>query len=75
MQQKATLVSQNKTYFFTLASTLFLSIVFLLTKESTGFMIFQNTSHPILLNVFFINYTFMSDGLFAVCGIALSFFT
>ena len=74
MQQKATLVSQNKTYFFTLASTLFLSIVFLLTKESTGFIIFQNTSHPFLLNVFFINYTFMCDGLFAVCCIAFTIF-
>ena len=33
-----------------------------------------NAYHPFLLNVFFINYTFMGDGIFALCLIAAIFF-
>lgn len=74
MQNKFTLVSQNKTYFYTLTAMLFVSIVFLMIKDNAGYNIFQNSSHHFLLNVFFINYTFMSDGLFAVCIIAFTIF-
>jgi len=33
-----------------------------------------NAYHPFLLNVFFINYTFIGDGIFALCLIAAIFF-
>lgn len=65
---------QNKTYFTGLLTLIFFSGVFLLISGKTAAFIALNSYHPFLLNVFFINYTFMGDGFFALCLIALIIF-
>jgi len=46
----------------------------LLLQGKTAAFILLNAYHPFELNVFFINYTFMGDGIFAICFIALLFY-
>ncbi len=48
------------------------SLLVLLGKSAT--FISLNSLHPFGLNVFFINYTFMGDGIFALCLIAVYIF-
>jgi len=74
MKNSITLLRKNKTYFlgvFLLLSTGFLLLV-LNGKAST--FICLNTYHSFWLNVFFINYTFMGDGIFAIALILLYLF-
>jgi membrane-associated phospholipid phosphatase len=51
------------------------SLLLLIQGKTTAF-ITLNTYHPFWLNVFFINYTFMGDGIFALClaGLYLFYF-
>ena len=49
-----------------------LALLILLGKSAT--FISLNSLHPFALNVFFINYTFMGDGIFALCLIAAYIF-
>ena len=46
----------------------------LMIYGKTASFISLNSYHPFLLNVFFINYTFVGDGIFAICFIALLYF-
>lgn len=66
-------IRQNKIYFITLLAILLTAATFLLTAGKAGTFLSLNSYHPFLLNVFFINYTFMGDGIFALCLIALMF--
>ncbi len=49
------------------------ALLLLLTGKAKSF-IFLNSYHPFLLNVFFINYTFLGDGIFASCLILFLFY-
>jgi membrane-associated phospholipid phosphatase len=61
-------------YFTGLIIILFTAILFLLFAGKETAFISLNSYHPFMLNVFFINYTFIGDGIFALCLIALMFF-
>lgn len=74
MQNKISLFTQNKVYFGGLLLTLLCGILLLLLNGKAAAFIALNSYHPFYLNVFFINYTFIGDGLFALCLIALYFF-
>ena len=67
MQKITTALSQNKIYFIGLFIVLFAAIIFLALNGKEAAFISLNSYHPFLLNVFFINYTFMGDGIFALC--------
>jgi len=54
-------------YFGGLLIILSASVVLLLFTGKAGSFIFLNSYHPFLLNVFFTNYTFLGDGIFALC--------
>ncbi|MEO6546661.1 MAG: phosphatase PAP2 family protein [Ferruginibacter sp.] len=61
-------------YFSGLLTLLIVSSFLLLVYGKSTSFIYLNSYHPFLLNVFFINYTFIGDGIFAVCVIALFLF-
>ncbi len=74
MQNKISLFTQNKVYFGGLLLTILFGILLLLLNGKAAAFIALNSYHPFYLNVFFINYTFIGDGLFALCLIAIYFF-
>ena len=74
MQTNPSLFRQNKIYFAALISILMFCAVFLLMNGKAAAFISLNAYHPFFLNVFFINYTFIGDGIFALCLIAAIFF-
>jgi membrane-associated phospholipid phosphatase len=61
-------------YFSGLLIILSASAFLLLFTGKAGSFIFLNSYHPFLLNVFFINYTFLGDGIFASCLILFFFY-
>lgn len=61
-------------YFAGLLLVLFTALIMLLMNGKAASFISLNAYHPFVLNVFFINYTFMGDGIFALCLIALLFY-
>ena len=66
---------RNKRIFFVGLLFLFIagSLLLVLLGKSASF-ISLNSLHPFGLNVFFINYTFMGDGIFSICLIAVYIF-
>jgi membrane-associated phospholipid phosphatase len=75
MQTKSSSVlSQNKMYFAGLLLVLFTATLMLLIDGKAASFVSLNAFHPFLLNVFFINYTFIGDGIFSLCLIALLFY-
>jgi membrane-associated phospholipid phosphatase len=74
MHTNPSVLRQNKTYFAGLLFIVLLSTVFLLANGKSAAFIGLNAYHPFLLNVFFINYTFIGDGIFALCLIAAILF-
>jgi membrane-associated phospholipid phosphatase len=68
------MLRQNKIYFTYLVAVLLLSAGFLLINGKAAAFISLNSYHPFLLNVFFINYTFVGDGIFALCLITTMLF-
>ncbi len=66
MKNITPLLRLNRVYFFGLLFFLTLSIVFLISNGKSAAFISLNSYHPFLLNVFFINYTFVGDGIFAL---------
>jgi membrane-associated phospholipid phosphatase len=67
MQTNPSMLRQNKIYFTGLVTVLLFSSLFLLINGKAAAFISLNSYHPFLLNVFFINYTFVGDGIFALC--------
>jgi membrane-associated phospholipid phosphatase len=74
MQTKSSIFSHNKMYFTGLLLVLFTAALMLVIDGKAASFVALNAYHPFLLNVFFINYTFMGDGIFALCLIALLFY-
>lgn len=74
MQKIPAVFRQNKIYCIGLLTILFSATLFLLFSGKEAAFIAINSYHPFFLNVFFINYTFMGDGIFAICLIAAMFF-
>jgi membrane-associated phospholipid phosphatase len=66
---------KNCTWFFGgLIILVIASAVLLLAAGKTGSFISLNGYHPFIMNVFFINYTFVGDGIFAFCLIGFCFY-
>ncbi|GAB2837275.1 phosphatase PAP2 family protein [Ferruginibacter profundus] len=74
MQTSSSVLGQHKTYFTGLLVMLFTGTLFLLFAGKSAAFISLNAYHPFVLNVFFINYTFIGDGIFALCLIAAILF-
>jgi len=74
MQPVASLLRNNKIYFAGFFTLLLCGCIMLLLEGKAVAFISLNAYHPFELNVFFINYTFMGDGIFAICLIALFFY-
>lgn len=74
MQKGSSSLSQRKIYFIGLIIILSVASLFLLLNGKETAFLSLNSYHPFYLNVFFINYTFIGDGIFSICLIALVFF-
>ena len=74
MQKSPSVLSQNKIYLTGLIAIVIFSFFYLLINGKEAAFISLNSYHPFWLNVFFINYTFMGDGIFAIFLIASVFF-
>lgn len=74
MQKIPVVFSQNKFYCIGLLTILFSASLFLVFSGKEAAFISLNSYHPFFLNVFFINYTFMGDGIFALCLVAIMLF-
>jgi membrane-associated phospholipid phosphatase len=61
-------------YFAGLLLVLFTATLMLIIDGKVASFVSLNAYHPFLLNVFFINYTFMGDGIFALCIVGLLFY-
>jgi len=68
------LIRSCKWYFYGLGILLFCCTILLLVSGKAASFIALNSYHPFALNVFFVNYTFVGDGIFAVGLIAVMFF-
>ncbi len=65
------LFNRHKKYFVSLLFFILLSSLFLVTTNKAFSFISLNIYHSFWLNVFFINFTFLGDGIFAICLIAI----
>ncbi len=74
MQKTTAFFNENKIYSIGLLTILLSASVYLMLAGKEGSFILLNSYHPFLLNVFFINYTFMGDGIFALCLVGVLFF-
>lgn len=61
-------------YFAGLGILLSAALLLLALTGKAGSFLSLNSYHPFLLNVFFINYTFLGDGIFAFCLIGYFFY-
>ncbi|MDN3656719.1 phosphatase PAP2 family protein [Ferruginibacter paludis] len=59
-------------YFCSVLLMTFISGLMLMAHGKSACFISLNNYHPFWLNVFFINYTFVGDGIFAFCLIAIA---
>lgn len=71
MQKISAALNNNRIYFGGLIAILVTAILFLLLNGKEAAFLSSDTYHPFYLNVFFINYTFMGDGFFAICLVAV----
>lgn len=67
----STVLRRCKWYFIGLAIILFVSLILLLILGKSASFISVNSYHPFLLNVFFINFTFVGDGIFALSVVTI----
>jgi len=74
MQTNPSVLHRNKIYFSCLLLILLSGTIYLMLNGKAAAFIALNAYHPFLLNVFFINYTFIGDGIFALCLIAAVIF-
>lgn len=74
MQKISAALNHNKIYFGGLIVILITGIFFLLLNGKEAAFISHNSYHPFYLNVFFINFTFMGDGIFALCLVAATLY-
>jgi len=70
MQKISAVFNNNRIYFGGLLAILVAAILFLILNGKEAAFLSPDTYHPFYLNVFFINYTFMGDGFFALCLVA-----
>jgi len=64
-------VAANRNFLLGYGFFFLVGLIFLLVKGKTGSFLFLNPFHGSPLNLFFINFTYLGDGLFAVGVIIL----
>ena len=69
-----TLISSRKLFFQTMLFLLMAAVLLLLFFGRSVAFISSDAYHPFWANVFFINYTFMGNGLFVICLASLFIF-
>lgn len=74
MNKPTHLLHNNRLYFAGLLLLVIVGSFLLIALGKSAAFISLNSYHPFWLNVFFINYTFIGDGIFALCIIAAWFF-
>lgn len=74
MKNITSLVHSNRIYFTSLTAMLVAGFILLVIQGKTAASIPLDAFHPFWLNVFFINYTFIGNGIFALSVIALLYF-
>jgi membrane-associated phospholipid phosphatase len=74
MKNIISLVNSNRIYFTAFCVIIFLSCFLLVIPGNAAACITLDAFHPFWLNVFFINYTFMGNGFFALSLISVLFF-
>lgn len=74
MKSLTSLLRNNRIYFSGLFFFLLASLLLLMVNGKAAIFISLNAWHPFWLNVFFINYTFVGDGIFAIALIAVYLF-
>ena len=74
MKNTSATIIKNSTYFGGLLFASLLGVLFLILNGKEAAFISLNSYHPFYLNVFFINYTFIGDGIFAITLIGIMFF-
>ncbi len=74
MQNLLKEIKLKQTYFLSFLFLLFLSFSFMGFYGKKVSFVLLNSYHSFWLNVFFINYTFIGDGIFACCLIGLLYF-
>jgi membrane-associated phospholipid phosphatase len=74
MYKSPSMIRQSKMYFLSLLTILLCcTIILVVNGQSAGF-IAAGSYHPFLLNAFFVNCTFLGDGIFALCLTAVILF-
>jgi len=68
------LFKTNRHYFVSLIIIFISALLFLLIYGKSATFISLNSFHPYWMNIFFIYYTFVGDGIFSICLIALLLF-
>lgn len=74
MKTTANRLLGNRSYFFGCIALFFTGILLILINGQRASTIPLTGSHPFWLNVFFINYTFVGDGFFAITVVAIILF-
>ena len=67
-------LQKKRSYFFGCIALLVAGILLLLIDGRQALALPLNSPHPSLLNIFFINYTFIGDGFFAIVLVAIILF-
>lgn len=67
------IIKNKSVYFIGLIVLLMTGIILLILHGKFALFIQLNSYHPFWLNVFFVNFTFMGDGIFAICIVAVCF--
>jgi len=67
-------IQKCQLFFWSLLTLIISGTLFLLMNGKSESFILLNQYHTFWLNVFFINYTFLGDGIFPICLILLCFF-
>ena len=67
-------IHKNRVFFSGFICMLLPATLFLLIDGNSASFLLLNRFHPFLLNNFFIAYTFVGNGLFAICLMAIYFF-
>ena len=74
MKNITSLINSNRIYFTGTTAMLVAGLIFFLIQCRAAAFFPLDAFHPFWLNVFFINYTFMGDGFFALSLIAILHF-
>lgn len=74
MPDRPVLFRESRPFFSALLLVIITSTIYLLLNGKAASFVALNAYHPFVLNVFFINYTFIGDGIFALCLIAALLF-